>query len=180
MLERNIEPGQVVNSGSGVLFSIARGGEMELLADLSETDLAKVALGHGAKVTPVGTERSFSGEVWQVSPVISEQNRQGRIRIALAYAPELRPGGFASAEIASGSLVAPLLPESAVLSDDKGSYVLVVGKDNKVKRRNVKTGVITPDGIAIVEGLAGNERIVKRAGAFLSEGETVKPRLVKP
>ncbi len=180
VLERNVEPGQVVNSGSGVLFSIAKGGEMEVLADLSENDLAKVSPGQSAKVTPIGSTRSFTGQVWQVSPVISPQNRQGKARIALAYDPDLRPGGFANVEIASGGLVASLLPEASVLSDEKGSYVFVVGKDDKVKRRDVTTGAITPDGIIIASGLSGNERIVSRAGAFLSDGESVKPKLVKP
>jgi HlyD family secretion protein len=180
VLERNIEPGQVVSAGTGVLFSIAKGGEMELIGDLSEQDLAKISVGQGAKVTPVGSERSFSGNVWQVAPIISEQNRLGKVRIALAYDPDLRPGGFASAIITSGALRAPLLPEAAVLSDDEGSYVYVVGKDNKVKRRSVTTGAITPDGIAIVKGLTGNEQIVKRAGAFLSDGESVTPKLAKP
>jgi HlyD family secretion protein len=180
VLERNLEPGQVVNSGSGVLFSIAKGGEMELLADLSEDDLAKITLGQSAKVTPVGSDRSFNGQVWQVSPVIDPQNRQGRVRIALPYAKEMRPGGFANVEIAAGGLIAPMLPEGAVLSDGKGSYVYIVGKDNKVKRRDVRTGSIMPDGVAIVDGLSGSERIVRRAGAFLSEGESVKPKLVKP
>jgi len=179
VLERNIEPGQVVNAGSGVLFSIAKSGEMELLADLSENDLANVSVGQSATVTPVGSDRSFTGQVWQVSPVISPQNRQGKVRIALAYAPELRPGGFANADITSETLVAPLLPEASLLSDDKGSYVYIVGKDNKVKRRDIKTGAITSNGIAVAEGLSGNERIVERAGAFLSDGESVKPKLVK-
>ncbi len=40
VLERNVEPGQVVSPGSGALFSIAKGGEMEMLAELGETDLA--------------------------------------------------------------------------------------------------------------------------------------------
>ncbi|MCX7864409.1 MAG: efflux RND transporter periplasmic adaptor subunit [Novosphingobium sp.] len=180
VLERNVEPGQVVGAGTGALFRIAKGGEMELLAEVGEAELAKIAPGQSARVTPVGSEASFAGKVWQVAPVISPQNRQGRVRIALAYAPALRPGGFANAEIDTGNVVAPLLPESALLSDDKGSYVFVVGKDNKVRRRNVKTGMITPAGIVITDGLSGSERIVKRAGAFLSEGESVKPRLVKP
>jgi hypothetical protein len=111
--------------------------------------------------------------------VISPQNRQGKVRVALDYAPELRPGGFASAEITSESLIAPMLPEASLLSDEKGSYVFIVGKDNKVQRRDVKIGTITPDGITILEGISGSERIVRRAGAFLSEGESVKPKLVK-
>ena len=121
VLERNIEPGQVVGSGSGILFRIAKGGEMEMLAQLSETDLAAITIGTPAQVTPVGSSSTFTGQVWQVSPVISPQTRQGRARIALAYAPELRPGGFASAKLTSGTVVAPLLPESAILSDSRGS-----------------------------------------------------------
>lgn len=175
VLERNVEPGQVVSPGSGTLFSIAKGGEMEMIAELGETDLAAVSVGVSAEVVPVGAEKSFTGQVWQVAPVISEQSRQGNARIALAYAPELRPGGFAHATIRSGTVVAPMLPESAIHSDDKGSFVYIVGKENKAERRNVVTGLVTDEGIAITEGLTGNERVVMRAGGFLTEGETINP-----
>lgn len=179
VLERNVEPGQVVSGGSGVLFRVAKGGEMEMRARLSEADLAKLSVGLPATVTPVGTARSFRGQVWQIAPVIDAQDRQGDARIALSYAPELRPGGFATAEIVAGGVVAPRLPESAILSDEKGSFVYVVGKDDKVQRRSVKTGTVTADGIAIVEGLGGNERVVLRAGGFLNAGDKVKPVVAK-
>lgn len=178
LLSRAVEPGQVVTGGGNTpLFRIAKGGEMELLARLTEEDLAAIGVGVSAQVVPVGSARSFTGQVWQISPVIDPDTRQGTARIALSYAPGLRPGGFANATIAGGTVVAPILPESAVLSDSKGSYVYIVGPDNKVARRDVKTGSLTGRGIAIVSGLAGTERIVQRAGAFLSPGEKVKPRL---
>jgi RND family efflux transporter MFP subunit len=173
VLERKVEPGQIVSSGSGVLFRLAQGGEMELLAQLGETDLANISVGVSAEVTPAGSARSFTGQVWQISPVIDPQTRQGKARIALSYAPELRPGGYANVVIVAGSVVAPMLPESAVLSDNSGSYVYIVGPDNKVVRRAVKTGMLTGDGIVISEGLTGNERVVLRAGAFLTPGESV-------
>ncbi|WP_296675126.1 efflux RND transporter periplasmic adaptor subunit [Novosphingobium sp.] len=179
VLERRVEPGQVVSGGSGVLFSIAKGGEMELLAQVGEIDLAKLATGVSAEVTPVGSDRTFGGQIWQVAPVIDPQSRQGTARIALAYAPELRPGGFAGAVINAGSLVAPLLPESAILSDDKGRYVYVVDSANKVRRRAVKTGLVTGQGVAVIEGLNGAERVVLRAGGFLNPGDTVKPQAAK-
>jgi len=179
VLERRIEPGQVVSSGSGVLFRLAKGGEMELLARLAEADLAKVAPGVTATVVPVGSDKSFIGEIWQVSPVIDPQSRQGTARIALAYAPQLRPGGFASASIVSGTVVAPLLPESAVLADNAGSFVYVVGRDNKVERRAITPGMVTEQGIVIASGLTGNERVVERAGAFLAPGETIKPKFAE-
>ncbi len=179
VLERNAEPGQVVGGASGVLFRLARGGELELRAGVSETDLAQLAPGVVAQVQPIGTERSFSGQVWQLSPVINPQTRQGIARIALAYDPALRPGGFATATIASGALVAPLLPESAILSDDNGSFVYIVGKSSKVARRPIKTGIVTENGIAVTEGLAGSERVVLRAGGFLAPGDKIVPRTAK-
>jgi RND family efflux transporter MFP subunit len=176
VLERNVEPGQVVSAGSGALFRIAQGGAMELLAQLSESDLASLNVGAPATVTPVGTDRKFSGRVWQISPVINEQNRQGVARVALSYDPALRPGGFANVAIVAGSQEAPVLPESAILSDERGSYVYVVGNNNKVERRAVQTGAVTPKGIAISSGLSGRENVVLRAGGFLNPGETVKPQ----
>ncbi len=177
LLERNVDPGQVVTNGSAVLFRIAKDGEMELQAKLSETDLAQLSVGEAAQVTPVGSSRSFTGHIWQLSPVIDPQSRQGIARIALAYAPELRPGGFASVDIHSGTLRAPLLPESALLADQQGSYVFVVGKSNRVERRAVKIGLVTDRGIAVAQGLTGYERVVLRAGAFLSAGESINPVL---
>ncbi|TYC90022.1 efflux RND transporter periplasmic adaptor subunit [Novosphingobium sp. BW1] len=179
VLERNVEPGQVVGGGSSVLFRLAKGGEMELLANLSEDDLARVRVGAQAEVTPVGSERSFTGQVWQVSPVIDPTSRQGTARIALAYDRALRPGGFASATLTSGTVVAPMLPESAIQSDAEGSFVYVVGKDNKVARRGVETGLVTADGIVISKGLAGTETVVLRAGGFLNPEDTVEPRMAK-
>ncbi|MBB5984494.1 efflux RND transporter periplasmic adaptor subunit [Sphingobium lignivorans] len=179
VLTRDVEPGQVVSGGSGVLFRIARGGEMELRALLSEDELARLKIGTVANVTPVGFERSFEGHVWQVSPVIDQSTRQGIARIALPYDPALRPGGFANAQIAMERLDAAVLPESAVQSDQKGSFVYIVGKDNKVERRDVRTGAVTAGGIAITQGLQGGEKVVLYASGFLNPGETVNPRIEK-
>ena len=178
VLERNVEPGQVVGPSSATLFRIAEHGDMEMKAKLSESDLAQLTVGHAATVTPVGTSKAFAGQIWQLSPVIDPQTRQGMARIALAYAPEIRPGGFAEARILSQRVVAPLLPESALLADARGNYVYVIGKGNRAERRAVTIGTLGDSGVAIAQGLSGAERVVLRAGAFLSEGETVNPRLV--
>ena len=177
VLERDVEPGTVVGAGSGVLFRMAQGGEMELRARLSESDLAGLHVGEPAEVTPVGASHASTGHIWQLSPMIDAASRQGEARIALAYAADLRPGGFASAQIHSGSLVAPLLPESALQADNQGSYVYVIGAHSKAERRPVKIGIITDGGVAITQGLTGNEKVVLRAGAFLSAGETVDPQM---
>ncbi len=178
VLERNVEPGQVVSAGSGALFRIAKGGEMEMMAKLSEVDLAQVSAGTAARVIPTGSEKEFAGQIWQVSPTIDAQDRQGTARISLPYAPELRPGGFARATIESGTIVAPMLPESAILTDAEGNFVYIVGPENKATRRAVTTGMVTANGVAVIEGLDGSERVVLQAGGFLTDGEVIDPQLV--
>jgi len=177
VLTRDVEPGQVVSGGSGVLFRIARGGEMEMQALLSEDELVALEEGTVAQITPIGMTQSFEGQVWQVAPVIDQSTRQGIVRIAIPYNEALRPGGFATARIAMEQMDAAVLPESAVMSDQQGSFVYVVGKDDKVERRAVTTGAVTSNGIAVIKGLTGTERVVLYAGGFLNPGETVKPRL---
>ena len=176
VLDRNVEPGQVVGGGSGALFRIARGGEMEMVARLPEADLLRLTTGIPATVTPVGAAVGLKGQIWQISPIIDPQSRQGEARIAIPYDRNVRPGGFATAELRAGSVDAPLLPESAVLNDDKGSYVYVVDQENTIRRREVKVGAVTDNGVVIAEGLTGNERVVLSAGAFLNEGEKVRPQ----
>lgn len=177
ILTRQVEPGQIVGQGSGVMFRMAAGGQMELQARLAESDLAGLPVGARATVTPVGSTRAFTGEVWQVSPVIDANTRQGVARIALRYDQALRPGGFAAANIVAGAAVAPLLPDSAVQSDERGSFVFIVGANNKVARRDVTLGQVSDGGIAIASGLDGTERVVVTAGGFLSPGQTIKPVL---
>lgn len=179
ILTRNVERGQTVGAGSSPLFTIAQGGEMELLARLGEEDLSNISVGTPVTVTPVGLDKSYTGQVWQIDPVIDAQTRQGIARVALSYAPGLRPGGFASAVIQSGTVVAPMLPESAIMSDAQGNYVYILDKEDKVVRRNIKTGLVTDRGIAVVDGLSGRERVVLRAGGFLNPGEQVQPKLAK-
>ncbi len=176
VLERNVEPGQSVGAASPALFRIARGGEMEMLAQVSEGQLAGLSQGVSASVVPAGSDKSFNGQVWQLSPIVDTTTRQGTARIALPFARELRPGGFATAKIQSGTVTATVLPESAVLADEDGAYVYVVTDENVIERRSIETGMVTPEGVAITQGLAGGESVVLRSGGFRNPGETVRPR----
>jgi RND family efflux transporter MFP subunit len=175
ILDRNVEVGQIVGAGSGALFRIAQNGMMEVQAKLSEGTLAQVHVGTPATVVPVGSNVQIAGSVWQVEPIIDPVNRQGIAHVAVPYQQVLRPGGFAEVALVSGTADVPLLPQSAVLSDDKGNYVYIVGKDDRVVRRNVKVGEVDDNGVTIVAGLTGQERVVASAGAFLNPGDKIRP-----
>jgi len=176
ILARNVEVGQIVGPGAGALFRLAKGGEMEMKAQMSQQDLAFVKAGMPASVTPIGSDRSFTGSVWQVAPIIDPTSRQGEVRIAIPYDPAVRPGGFAEAKIAAGGTTAPLLPQSAVLSDDKGNYVYIINSKNEVERRNIKIGNVDDQGVTIAEGITGQESVVLSAGPFLNPGQKVSPK----
>ena len=73
----------------------------------------------------------------------------------------------------------PIVPQTALLSDARGSYVLIVGPDDRAQRRAVKVGGTQPNGIVIADGLEGSERVVTTAAAFLHEGERVRVAAAK-
>jgi RND family efflux transporter MFP subunit len=177
ILARSVEVGQIVGPASGALFRLAEGGQMEMRAQLSQQDLMLVHVGMPATVMPVGSTQAVSGNVWQVAPAIDPQSRLGDVRIAIPYGAAIRPGGFAEARISSGTTNIPLLPQSAVLSDDKGNYVYIINARNEVERRPVKIGSVEDAGVTIAEGISGNERVVLSAGPFLNPGLKVKPQL---
>ncbi|MFL6759093.1 efflux RND transporter periplasmic adaptor subunit [Sphingomonas sp.] len=176
VLSRNVELGQIVGPGSGALFHLAEGGQMEMRAQLSQQDLAFVHTGMPADVTPIGSGTNVRGSVWQVAPMIDPQTRLGQVRIAIPYSTAMRPGGFAEARITAGATTAPLLPQSAVLSDDRGNYVYIVNAKNEIERRDVKIGSVNDNGVTITGGLSGNEAVVLAAGPFLSPGQKVNAR----
>lgn len=176
ILSRSIEVGQIVSGGAGGLFRLARGGEMEMRAQMSQQDLAAMRVGLPASVTPLGSTTTIAGRVWQVSPVIDPQSRLGEVRIAIPYTASIRPGGFAQARISSGSTTAPLLPQSAVLSDKDGNYVYIINAKNEVERRGIKIGNVDSNGVTIVNGLSGQEAVVLSAGPFINVGQKVAPR----
>ena len=176
ILARNVEVGQIVSPGSGALFRLAEGGQMEMRAQLAQQDLANVHVGMPAQVTPVGSATPVTGTVWQVAPIIDPQSRLGEVRISVPYTPAMRPGGFAEAKITAGTTTAPLLPQSAVLSDDKGNYVYIVNAKNEIERRDIQIGTVSENGVTITSGLSGTEPVVLSAGPFLNPGQKVKPK----
>jgi RND family efflux transporter MFP subunit len=176
VLDRNVELGQIVSPGSGALFRIAEGGQMEMRAQLAQQDITHIHVGMPAQVTPVGADHSIPGTVWQVAPIIDPQSRLGEVRISVAYDKSIRPGGFAEAKIVAGSTAAPVLPQSAVLSDDKGNYVYVINGKDEIERRDITIGTVSDSGVTIAQGLSGQERVVLSAGPFLNPGQKVHPR----
>jgi HlyD family secretion protein len=174
VLTRSAEVGQIASPGGTALFRVASGGEVEMRGQIAEQDLAQVKTGQGATVYLTGIDRPFPGTVRLLGAIIDPATRLGDIRITLKPDPALRPGAFARGEVTIDKTQRPVLPQTAVLADTSGSYVLLVTPENKVERHPVRVSGVTDAGAIISEGLTGNERVVATAGGFLRDGEQVR------
>jgi membrane fusion protein, multidrug efflux system len=72
------------------------------------------------------------------------------------------------------------IPRAAVMSDQSGSYVFVVGADGKVERRPIKLGQSTATLAVITDGLKQGEQIIVEGLQRARPGIVVKPGPVGP
>jgi RND family efflux transporter MFP subunit len=181
ILTRNVEVGQTAMPGGEALFRLSKDGEIELRGQVAEQDLPLLKVGQSVDVRLTGTSKVYPGAIRLLGAVIDPATRLGTVRVALTPDQNLRPGAFARAEVTVSNAERTVLPQTAVLTDDKGSYVLIVNAQNKVERRAVRVSGMLPEGVSIAEGVLAKEQVVATAGAFLQEGELVKPvELPKP
>jgi len=68
-----------------------------------------------------------------------------------------------------------VVPQVAIQENQTGPFVLVVGKDNKVELRPVKTGQRNGTEIAVSEGLTAGESVIVEGIQKVRPGVTVKP-----
>src|SRR5882757_624485 len=177
ILTRNVEVGQTATPGGEALFRLSEGGEVELRGQVAEQDLPLLKLGQNVSVRLTGTLQPYPGQVRLLGAVIDPQTRLGTVRVALKPDPNLRPGAFARAEVTVSNARRTVLPQTAVLTDEKGTYVLVVTAEKKVERRAVHVSGIVGNGVSIADGVKDKDEVVATAGAFLQEGELVRPIL---
>jgi membrane fusion protein (multidrug efflux system) len=90
----------------------------------------------------------------------------------------LLPGAFVSFQANLGERNnAYLVPQQALLRDTNGGYVMVVGADGKVVRKNVKTDGAQNGNWLVSEGLAAGDKVVVAGVQKVKEGTpaTAKP-----
>ena len=173
VLEKTVRPGdQAATAGSTPWFRLAENGVIELQAQMSEDDLARIRVGQHAQVTlPSGAV--VTGTVRLVSPQIDAQSKLGYVRITLPVRPDVRAGGFGRAVFTDASGLALAVPETAVRYDADGASVMVVQADERVKRVPVRTGMRGGGLVQLVEGPPVGSRVVQSAASFLMDGDKI-------
>ena len=100
--------------------------------------------------------------------------------------PGAKPGEAGSRELTDGEFVTVILegvqpvqalaiPRTAILSDQQGNYVWVVGEGNKAEQRRVQLGQSTPDTAVISAGLKEGETVVVDGVQRVRPGAVVNP-----
>jgi membrane fusion protein, multidrug efflux system len=67
------------------------------------------------------------------------------------------------------------IPRSAVLSDQQGEYVYVVGADNKSEQRRIQLGQSTPTIASVTSGLSAGEKVIVEGLQKVRPGQAVAP-----
>ncbi|MBU2580950.1 MAG: efflux RND transporter periplasmic adaptor subunit [Alphaproteobacteria bacterium] len=169
---RTARIGDVAYGTKSPMFVLARDGEIELEAAVTEPKLARITAGQSSQVEVAGAG-IVEGKVRLVSPEIDASTRLGSVRIFLGNAPQLKVGAFGRASILAATSTGLAIPTSAVLFDNGEAFVQVV-RDGKVKTTRVVCGLTSDGEVEISEGVAEGDIVVARAGTFLRDGDAVR------
>jgi HlyD family secretion protein len=175
ILRRAAVVGTMASARAEPLFSIIAQGDLEVSAEVSAKNLARVSPGQVAKVKIIGVGE-LPGWIRFVSTTVDPTTQQGEARVFVGANPTLRAGTFARAIVTLGQSCGIAIPLSGVLYGKEGPVVQVV-RGERVQTRAITTGPTFDGKVQVTKGLAEGDVVVMRAGAFLRDGDPVRPML---
>jgi membrane fusion protein, multidrug efflux system len=91
----------------------------------------------------------------------------------------LIPGGVVGVTVERGAPKSALtIPQAAILLDQAGRYVLVVGSDKKVEQRRITTGAEQGRDIVVTDGLKEGEQVIVEGIQKVRAGQVVTTTVV--
>jgi len=172
VLDKKVVQGQAIQAGDE-LYTIADLSDVWVDAQLREADAGAVTVG-----TPATLEftsypgRLFAGRVTYIYPVLAEQSRTVRARIAVANPGGLlKPGMYATVRLSTSGQSALTVPRSAVVQTGERSLVFVDIGGGKLMPHTVQLGRAGSDYIEILSGVKIAQRVVTSA-QFLIDSES--------
>ena len=169
---RTATVGAVVGAGTE-LFRMVRKGRLEWRAEVTSTELGRIAPGAKVSVT-AASGATAEGTVRMVAPTVDPQTRNALVYVDLPANANFRAGMFARGEFALGSSDALTVPQEALVVRDGFSYVFVVGPEQRVQQRKVQAGRRVADRVEVLTGLDANASVAVRGAGFLNDGDLVR------
>lgn len=190
VLQRAVEPGQIVQPGKALL-SLALAGPTQLVAQVDERFLDQLRPEQkAAVVADAFPGQRFAARVLSLAPAVDAQRGAIEVTFALVGAPPafLREDMTLSVEVQTGRRDAALvLPQSALrpaaASARQGAAqplreVLVVSA-GRTQLRSVELGLGTLGAVEVLSGLSEGEQVLLHGGsthAGLRAGQRVRPQ----
>lgn len=170
VVERLINPGQLLQAGSTNCFTIADLSRVWVMAHIFDSDLASVHVGDTAQVSTGLSSQTMTGTVENIAAEVDPNTRSIAVRVAVR-----NPGEFLKRQMyvqvhirdshANNGL---LVPVSAILRDEENlPFVYVEQPDGSFARRHVSLGYRSEDRYDITGGLRPGERIVADGAIFV-------------
>jgi membrane fusion protein, multidrug efflux system len=124
---------------------------------------------------PDGTEYLQPGRIDFLSNQVDQTTDTLTVRAAFANpGRRLVDGQFVTVTVETAApQTALVIPQPAVQTDQTGSYVLVVDKDDKVEQRRVTLGSDHATGVVVQSGLKAGERVIVQGVQKVRPGITV-------
>ena len=169
---RSATVGAVVGAGQE-LFRLIRQGRMEWRAEVTASEVGRIRVGQQVRLT-LATGTELDGQVRAIAPSASETTRNILVYVDLPRHNDLKAGTFARGSFALGQSETLTVPTPAIVVRDGNNFVFVVGADNKVAARQVRTGRRVGERVEVVEGLQVADRVAVQGAGFLNDGDLVK------
>lgn len=172
----NINTGKSV-APNDVLFEVISKEHLHVELKVLEKDAFKVQKGQKVLIDDKRLGDKVEGAVFLVGQTFDDNSKAINIHVHLTNEQQeqkLIPGMFINAKIMAGTRIAQTLPESALLREPEGNFILVLEKQNTkevvFKKIPVKLGGMQEGSIEIlpVADMDFSLQVVVRNGHFLS------------
>jgi HlyD family secretion protein len=181
VLQRSVEPGDVVQSGR-VLMVLARKGVTGLTVQVDEKNLALIRVGQ----TALGSADAFALEkfgakVTFIAPAVDASKGTVEVKLQVDNPPAfLRSDMTVSVNIDGGTRDNVLMiPLNAVRDGSSMTpYVFVLSND-LVERRLIQVGLRAGEKVEVTGGLQNGESVVTATVKPLAQGQKVRPRVLQ-
>jgi RND family efflux transporter MFP subunit len=157
------------------LFRLIRGNRLEWRAEVTASELSRIAPGMSATLRlPGGGE--VTGKVRTIAPTVDPQTRNAIVYVDLPATADspARAGMFARGEFDLGRTPALTLPQTAVIQREGFAYAFRVGPDNRVSEVKIGIGRRVGDRVEVTQGLDESAQVVASGAGFLADGDLVR------
>ena len=172
---RTATVGSVVSAGTE-LFRMVRQGRLEWRAEVTSSELGRIAVGTPAVITSA-SGATVSGKVRSIAPTVDPQTRNALVYVDIPNVLQntgLKAGMFARGDFQLGRTSALTVPQASVVPRDGFNYLLLLQPDNRVAQLKVETGRRVGDRVEITTALPGDARVVVQGAGFLNDGDLVR------